>query len=216
MELYFYTPEQRRMDNGKIVTNALLNMGGKCTAKTLLKQISYCIGQPEEFVGPELKEVLRRGIQSGFLIKQGNSYLLSAPAHSYEIDSGRKRARSITPDRSRSRSPSPRHSAPFPKRVKGTPYKKTSKGATASAARLAAINKREQEETEEEHQKARTSYRQPRSSPKRRKLKFATSPESGKRTSPLRSPQRARGSPSKSSPSKFKKLSLNDDDDDDL
>lgn len=199
------------MDNGKIVTNALLNMGGKSTAKSLLKQISYCIGQPEEFVEPEIKQVLRRGIQSGFLIKQGRSYLLSAPAHTYEIDSGRKRARSRS--RSASRSPSPRRSAPIPKRVKGTPYKKASKGASAFAARLAAINKREKEEKAAEHEKARSSYRQPRSSPKRKKLKFASSPESGRRASPMRSPQRARGSPNKSSPSKFKMLTLDDDDD---
>lgn len=75
MELYFYTPEQRRMDCGKLVAKAIQSMGGEGTADILLDQISLWIDQPEELIEPELKRVLRQAIREGFLIKEGKTYL---------------------------------------------------------------------------------------------------------------------------------------------
>lgn len=96
-----HTLEQRRMNNGKLVTNALQLMGGESTASNLLKQISYNIGQPEEFVEP--KQVLRRGINNGFLVKRGKSYLFPGAEYLYQADSGkRKRRRSSSNSRSSS------------------------------------------------------------------------------------------------------------------
>lgn len=96
-----YTLEQRRMNNGKLVTNALQLMGGESTASNSLKQISYNIGQPEEFVEP--KQVLHRGIKNGFLVKRGKSYLFPGTEYLYQADSGkRKRRRSSSNSRSSS------------------------------------------------------------------------------------------------------------------
>lgn len=214
MDLYFYTPEQRRMVNGKIVTIALQVLGGESTTENLLQQISYSIDQPEELIEPELKQVLRRGIRNGFLIKRARKYLFPVQEYSYQVDSDQKRKRSRSRSRSSSRTPPPRPSTSYGNRVIRTPFRRNRTGASSSAARLEAINRREREEDERENERARTSYRQPKGSPKRKRIKFAMSPEAARQSFPRRPSQNKEGSP-ESSPTKLRKLNLDDEEDDD-
>ncbi|KAG4066940.1 hypothetical protein HA402_007688 [Bradysia odoriphaga] len=206
----FYTTEQRRIDNGKIVTNALQSMDGRGSMNNLLELISYHQGLPIESVKTQLKQVLRRGIESGFLVKRGTTYHFTAPPQ-YQLDGDQNKKRS----RSRSRSPSTPQKTSSPSEIMNrrmkTPYRRL-KGANPSSSRVAAINQRMRDEEAVENERARTGYRQPKHSPKRRKVTFDLTPKSEKK----RSPQDAYGSSPELSPSKIRKLNFDDDDDDDL
>lgn len=89
MELYFYSPEQRKRYFGKIVAKSLQLMGGEGTADDLIEDISSLIGKSGKSVEPELKGVLRRAIRNGFLIREGKTYLF--PIAKYEMDTRAKK-----------------------------------------------------------------------------------------------------------------------------
>lgn len=95
MESFFYTPEQHKTNCGKLLASTLQFMG-KGTAADIIEEISYNIGRSEEIVERDVKNALRKGIINGFLIKQGNLYMV--PKHAYEVDStANKRSRLATP-----------------------------------------------------------------------------------------------------------------------
>ncbi len=86
MESYFYTQEQHKTNCGKLVASTLPStlqaIGGKGTADDLLAEISYRLGQSEEIIEPQLKQVLRRAIRDGFLMRKGRAYLFP----DYDVD----------------------------------------------------------------------------------------------------------------------------------
>lgn len=180
MGFHFYSSEQRRMDNGEVVTKALNFMNGRGSLTKILKHIPYNQSQTKESVESQLKQVLRRGIESGFLIRRGKTYHFTAQPQQFQIDSDQKRKRS----RSRSNSPAtpPRRSSSseVANRRMRTPYRRSGT-VSSSSSRLAAINQRMRDEDAEENRRARMKYRQPKSTPKKKKIRFALTPQSAKK-----------------------------------
>jgi len=108
MDLYFYTPEQRRMDRGKIVVKALQSLGGEGTAEHLLEEISSKIGHPAEVIETEIKKVLNQAIRDGFLIKKGRTYVFPGEENAEQMDSRMDAKRKRDRSRSGSRKQTPR------------------------------------------------------------------------------------------------------------
>lgn len=81
----FYTQEEHKLNNGKLVASTLQSIGGEGTVEDLGEKISYLTGASKEQVEPQLKQVLRQAIRDGFLIRNGKVY--SFPEHKYEVDS---------------------------------------------------------------------------------------------------------------------------------
>lgn len=80
------TPQQYRKYNGQSIMSALSSMGNKGTLDDLSKHIAESINQPEEYVRSEVSNVLERGLNDGFLLKQGQYYVLPGD-NNFEVDS---------------------------------------------------------------------------------------------------------------------------------
>lgn len=92
MESHFYTPEQHKMNCGKLVVSTLQSIGGRATADELLDELSNRIGESEAFIEPAIKKILRQAIRDGFLVKMGRAYLFPG----YEVDARRVRSTAMT------------------------------------------------------------------------------------------------------------------------
>lgn len=69
-----YTPQQYKKYNGQSVFKALSAIGSEASADELAHFISLDIGENEEIILPEVKQVLRRGVSNGFLVRKGQYY----------------------------------------------------------------------------------------------------------------------------------------------
>lgn len=203
--LYFYTPEQHKMDSGKIVAHALHSMGGESTKPNLMQHISCCLGENEEEVESLITGALRRGVQMGFLLRRGMTYKFPTP--SYQIDSDRrkrktkKRSLPISPSRSPTKSPRNLESKML------TPHKEKLNDSKVSAERVAAANQAFENELAAEHKEAMTSYRET-SSKRSRRVEFQP-------TSTVRSKRRRRSPTPEISPSRMKKFKIDDHEEED-
>lgn len=94
-----YTPQQYRKYNGQMVFKALRAIGSEVSADDLASYISKHIGEREEIVLPEIKQVLRRGIVNGFLVRNGTNYsLVGEEEGGMQVDSGPSRKRHSSGD----------------------------------------------------------------------------------------------------------------------
>lgn len=91
-----YSDEENRKNNGKTVMSVLSHLGDAATADKICDEIVDLIHKPKEFVEPEVKRILRRGVSQGFLVKFGKNYLLSGREDiTEEVDSKRKTYKNI-------------------------------------------------------------------------------------------------------------------------
>lgn len=88
-----YTAQQYRKYNGQMVFRALRAIGNEVSAEDLANHISQHIGEREEKILPEIKEVLRRGIVNGFLVRNGTNYSLVGEDDNVQIDYASRRKR---------------------------------------------------------------------------------------------------------------------------
>lgn len=58
--------------------SALSSMGNKGTLDDVTKHIAQSIDKPDEYVRTEVKNVLNRGVDDGFLTKRDKYYVLTA------------------------------------------------------------------------------------------------------------------------------------------
>lgn len=86
-----YTPQQYRKYNGQSVLKALRSIGKDATADELANYISQDINEEEDTILPEIKNVLRRGITSGFLQRHGIHYSLVGEEDNIQVDGAPKR-----------------------------------------------------------------------------------------------------------------------------
>ncbi len=88
-----YTPQQYRKYNGQSVFKALSAIGNEASADELANFISQDIGKSEDAILPEVKQVLRRGISNGFLVRSGQFYSFISDDQVMQVDSASKRRR---------------------------------------------------------------------------------------------------------------------------
>lgn len=86
-----YTPQQYRKYNGQSVFKALTAIGNEASADEVANFISQDIGEREEIILPEVKQVLRRGITNGFLVRNGKFYSFVGDDVNMQTDSARRR-----------------------------------------------------------------------------------------------------------------------------
>lgn len=84
-----YTPQQYKKYNGHSVFKALNAIGNEASADELASFISKDIGKRQEAILPEVKQVLRRAISNGFLLRKGKLY--SFIGDDMHIDSAQRR-----------------------------------------------------------------------------------------------------------------------------
>lgn len=91
-----YSEEESIKYNGQAVMSVLTHLGDAATADKICDEIVHMSNQPKDVVEPEVKRILRRGVNNGFLVKFGKNYLLSgAGSSSVEVDSKRKTYKNI-------------------------------------------------------------------------------------------------------------------------
>lgn len=91
-----YSEEESIKYNGQAVMSVLTHLGDAATADKICDEIVYMSNQPKDVVEPEVKRILRRGVNNGFLVKFGKNYLLSgAGSSSVEVDSKRKTYKNV-------------------------------------------------------------------------------------------------------------------------
>lgn len=85
-----YTPQQYKKYNGQSVFKALSAIGTEASADELANFISQDIGESETIILPEIKQVLRRGILNGFLVRNGIYYSFIGDELVMQVDSAKR------------------------------------------------------------------------------------------------------------------------------
>lgn len=175
MGFHFYPEEQRRIDTGKMVTNALQLMDGRASMDKLLELISSYHGLATENFESPLKQVLRRGVESGFLIKRGKTYQFSAPLQ-YQIDSNRSRKRPRSPSSAPLVPQSVSSRSEIMNRKIKSPYRRLRGGNSLSSSRESVNQRLRMRNEDEDVQEARTNNAQPKRITKRKRVRFDLAP----------------------------------------
>lgn len=95
-----YTAQQIIKYNGHILSKALIAIGNEASADELTNFISQDIGQRKDIILPEVKQVLRRGVDNGFLVRNGPYYSISGKNIDAYVDCAAERRRTHSSNRS--------------------------------------------------------------------------------------------------------------------
>lgn len=78
--------DQIQMLNGRCVMNAFAFLNYEATESELLEHVTTTSGHPQNVVKQELKRILDFGVSNGFIMKNGNRYLLPRWENVHQVD----------------------------------------------------------------------------------------------------------------------------------